>query len=300
MSESIFKVVVDIPEWLGSWLTTALGGLTVIIVLYLFFRLRAGSSYGFLNRLYAVLIGGSGFHHEIAEKFWRDQKDVERFNALFNTKAKSLKDIQTFIAWIEKHELELRKFTSLKKWFDLEKRKVKRLKKWQLVTPFIFTILAYFLAIPISTIASTDAALLKFNDEEQWMWLGHTEARSFSLNPFRDRNNDWRINKSICSNKDHDMTNLLQKTQLQQKNINITCKSFSNSEDAKRISQIIGDQKIFWFFAVFLWVYTLLSFMETLRRADTNHVRAYLLNKLKKARLRKQTSTRPTSSQDQT
>lgn len=68
MNESTFKVVLNIPEWLGSWLTTTLSGLTVIITLYLFFRWRAGSSYGFLNRLYAIFIGGSEFHHDVTAK----------------------------------------------------------------------------------------------------------------------------------------------------------------------------------------------------------------------------------------
>jgi hypothetical protein len=184
MNESTFKVVLNIPEWLGSWLTTTLSGLTVIITLYLFFRWRAGSSYGFLNRLYAIFIGGSEFHHDVTAKFWSDRKDIERFNALFNTKAKSLNDIQKFIIWIEDNELDLRKFTTLKDWFDFEKRKVKKPKKWQLATPFVFTLLAYISSIPISVIASVDAALIKFNDERQWIWLGHTEAKNFSLNPF--------------------------------------------------------------------------------------------------------------------
>ena len=39
MGESVFNVVFDIPDWLGASLGTSLGGLLVIVLISLFFRL---------------------------------------------------------------------------------------------------------------------------------------------------------------------------------------------------------------------------------------------------------------------
>lgn len=290
MDESVFNVIYSIPEWLGSWLTTALGGLTAVIALYLFFHFRAGSSYGFINRLYAMLIGGSEFHQDSVANFWRERKDVERFNALFKTNAKSLHDIQKFISWIENNELDLRKFTGLQDWFDFEKRKVKKMKAWQLTTPFAFALLAYFSSMPIIKIASADAALIKLNDEKQWMWVNHTEVRSSSINPFRDKNKDWILKESACSKMEFDTEKVAKSIQLKKKSINIICESFSNADDAEVIDGIITDQKMLWPVAIALWLFALCSFTIAVRRANATHARPYLLNKLKKARLRRVTS----------
>nr|WP_027311662.1 DUF6216 family protein [Balneatrix alpica] len=98
MDAAALKIVADILPWLSPVIFTALAAI--------WFRLRAGTSYGLLNRLYAIVIGGKEFHDSSVAEYWNERKDVERFNALFNTRAKSLKDIQRFRLWIERHDLD--------------------------------------------------------------------------------------------------------------------------------------------------------------------------------------------------
>lgn len=118
MEVETLKLVADISPWLSLVL------LTVFTVIW--FRLRAGTSYGLLNRLYAIVLGGKEFHDNAVTEFWNERKDIERFNALFNTRAKSLQEVNLFIKWIEKNDLDLRKLTKLNDLFDMEKREVKK------------------------------------------------------------------------------------------------------------------------------------------------------------------------------
>lgn len=285
MDESPLQMFIDSAGWIGGWLI----GPILLLVLFGYFHLRAGTSYGFLSRLYALLIGRSEFHNESLTAFWQERKDVERFNALFNTKAKSLKDIELFVRWIENYDLDIRKFTRLKSWFDFEKRQVKKLKVRQLVTPLVFTLISYLASITATDLASTNAALIKLGGEEQWIWVGHSEASSFSINPFSANSDAWRLTKTACGKAGFDASLVASEIGLQGKSINAICESFSNSEDAKRIDSFIAKQKIFWLLAVILWVLALNFFSEALRRAGAHKARPYLRDKFNAARLRRAT-----------
>lgn len=283
MDAATFEMVADILPGLLFFL--------LIVLAAIWFRLRAGTSYGLLNRLYAIVIGGKEFHDSNVAEYWNERKDVERFNALFNTRAKSVKDIQRFRLWIEKHDLDFRTFTSIQRWFDFEKRKIKKLNTWQLALPFIGAFLYVLLSSPLIPLATASSALLKFKDEEQWMWINETAASSFSYNPFRDKSNDWRISPELCSQSTFDPTELSKQVKLQPTNIQIICNSFGEPNSTSHINEVIADQRLFWIFVVISWIFAFHSFKEAIRRADANRARPYLLNKLLSARLRKEPAT---------
>ncbi|KEA62492.1 hypothetical protein ADIMK_3383 [Marinobacterium lacunae] len=282
MDAATFEIVADFLPGLSFIL--------LIIFAAIWFRLRAGTSYGLLNRLYAIVIGGKEFHDSSIAEYWNERKDVERFNALFNTRAKSLKDIQHFRLWIEKHDLDSRTFTSIQRWFDFEKRKVKKLNTWQLALPFIGTFLYVLLSSPLIPLATASSALLKFKDEEQWMWVNETAASSFSYNPFRNKNSDWRISPELCSQSTFDPAEVSKQVKLQPKNVQIICNAFDDPKSTNQINEFIADQRLLWIAVVMSWLFAFNSFKEAIRRADAHRARPYLHNKLVMARLRKEPS----------
>lgn len=281
MDESTLQLVINSAGAIGTWLI----GPVFLLTLFGYFRLRTGTSYGFLSRLYALLIGRSEFHNDALTAFWQEHKDVERFNALFNTKAKSLKEIELFVQWIERYELDIRKFTRLNNWFDFKKRKVAKLKAWQLVTPLVLFMLSYLASLPAGTIASRDAALIRLGGEEQWIWIGHSAASRYSITPFTNSSNDWRITKSLCNQSDFDASSVADKVSLKDTSVSAICESFDNAQDAERINSLITKQKVFWPLTIILWFFTLNRLLEAIRRANTNQARPYLLEKLKASRI---------------
>ncbi|BDA16123.1 hypothetical protein KAM345_000370 [Aeromonas caviae] len=87
MEESVFGMAIDISGLPGPLLNMAI--LVVSFIgLRLFFHYRAGTSYGFVSRLYALLVGRSEYQDDTLAEFWRRNKELERFNAIFNFKAK--------------------------------------------------------------------------------------------------------------------------------------------------------------------------------------------------------------------
>nr|WP_245593651.1 DUF6216 family protein [Balneatrix alpica] len=179
----------------------------------------------------------------------------------------------------------------MQRWFDFEKRKVKKLNTLKLALPLIGTLLSVLLSSPLIPLASASSALLKFKDEEQWMWVYEITASSFSYNPFRDKSSDWRISPELCSQSTFDPVEISKQVKLQPKNIQIICNSFGDPKSTSHINEVIADQRLFWIFVVISWILAFHSFKEAIRRADANRARPYLLNKLLLARLRKEPAT---------
>jgi len=290
MDEATLKIVADILPWLSPGILIALSAF--------WFRLRAGTSYGLLNRLYAIAIGGKDFHDDSTADFWKERKDVERFNALFNTRAKSLKDIHQFKRWIEANDLDSRRFTSISSWFDFEKRKVKKLNGWRLIIPFVGAALFALAAIPAIPIASAEAALIKFKGEENWLWLSHTDASSYSYNPLRDKSNDWHITAALCASSGFDKEEVAKATNLKPKHIELICQSLSSEEGTIRINEIIADQKLFWILVPICWILAFQYIVEAIRRVDALQARPYLLSKLREVRRRRDVLALSTGSQE--
>ena len=274
MEVETLKLLADISPWLSFVLLT----LSTVI----WFRLRTGTSYGLLNRLYAIVIGGREFHDHSVTDFWNERKDVERFNALFNTRAKSLKEVNLFIKWVERNNLDLRKLARLNALFDMEKREVK--KGWYRLATTFFLAVAFVLSVfslYLVGLAQKDAALVKFNDETQWMWLNHDAAYSATFNPTRNQGQDWRLTADTCSQTPLDTDSLAEQAKLKPANILNICESFTNPKDIQHVDEIINSQKSFMWLALGLLLIGLYAFNSALRTSSAHHAKTYLKKKLR-------------------
>ncbi|QLE99367.1 DUF6216 family protein [Neptunomonas phycophila] len=273
MDAATFEIVADFLPGLSFIL--------LIIFAAIWFRLRAGTSYGLLNRLYAIVIGGKDFHDKSVTQFWNDRKDIERFNTLFNTRAKSLKEVNLFIEWIERNNLDLRMLANLNSHFDMEKREVKE-GKYRLVTvcflALVFVLVVF--SLYLIGLAVRDAALVKFNDETQWMWLSHDAAYSATLSPINNQGQDWRLTAEICSQAPLDTNSIAEQAKLKPENILNICESFINEKDIQRVDEIINEQKSFLWLALGFLLLGLYSYNSASRMNSAHQAKTYLKKKL--------------------
>ena len=209
MDESDFGMNIDISGLPGPLLN-----MVILVVsflgLRLFFHYRTGTSYGFVSRLYALLAGRSEYQDDTLAEFWRRNKELERFNAIFNFKAKSLEDAHKLIKWFDEYDLDHKKFARLKVWFDIEKLEIKKATRIQAVS-FMFLGIALALAsVPSLDLGIRNAALIKFKDESQWIWLDHDRAYNapYSLSK------DWLLTAQNCTQKTFIAESAANETQL--------------------------------------------------------------------------------------
>lgn len=253
--------------------------LLAVLSLAFYFHRRAGSSYGVLNRVYALLMGGGEFYNEEISGFWKERRDIERFNALFNVGAKSIGEVVGFKAWVEKFGIDVRLVTSLRKRIDLERMKVVKVKWWE--PPFFMSILLSVLIVFMFflSIAASSSALLKFKGDGQWLWLGHEKAYSTALNDLVSGGEKWVISKSECDKVEGDYEDLIFDSGPNEEVVNVICNSFFDEEEIAEVDEIIKEQKIFFAPAIGSFLLMLIPFLELMATSKAVIARRHILHK---------------------
>lgn len=292
MDESAFGMNIDISALPGPLLNTVILLLS-FLGLRAFFHYRAGTSYGFVSRLYALLAGRSEYQDDTLAEFWRRNKELERFNAIFNFKAKSLEDAHKLIKWFNEYDLDHKKFARLKGWFDIEKLEIKKATRTQAVAFMLLGIALALVSVASLDLGTRNAALIKFKDESPWIWLGHDQAYNSPYN----LNKNWRLTAENCSQKTFNAESAAQVTQLKPETIANICASFTNEADAKRIGEIINGQRIFLVFAIPFIVFAVASITEIFRRLTVVETAAYLAER---KRIKAETTEQSSSSSART
>jgi len=240
MDESPLTVFFSLPAWIVPSLFP--------VLLAIFFQMRSGSSYSLVNRLYALLIGGTEFSDAKLKKFWEERTDIERFNALFHMQAKTIKEIHWFQKRVQKNELSMQFFSKMRGGFDSQRRKIKKLKPWVWLIPGIIFLLVVLPIQPYLFIASSDAAIIKLKNESQWMSLNKDRAASVSLYPPATMGKEWRFDKSDCASIG--LSTLAEKSGFKEGSIKTICSSFENKESLEYFEQVVNDQKNFWYISI--------------------------------------------------
>lgn len=254
MDESPLNLFLNLPDWFIAFLLP--------IPLVAFFQMRSGSSYGLLNRLYGIVIGGNEFSDAKLKSFWEERTDVERFNALFHMQAKSLKEIHWFQQRIRKNELDIKFFTQMRGGFDFQLRKVKKRSPeffYSSISALGIILILVILAIQtLLFIASSDGAVLKLKGEDQWMSINKNGFSSTSLFLPAEMGKEWAFNKSACTSLGID--SLIEKTSLQKSSVERICNSFEHYESLIYFEKTIKDQKLFWYIgALYVFVSVILG-----------------------------------------
>ncbi len=253
-----------------------------ILALVFYFHRRAGSSYGFFNRIYALVMGGGEFYDEEISRFWKERRDVERFNALFNVGAKSVSEIVRFKSWVERFRIDVRLIANLRGRVDLEKMRVVKVSWWE--SPVLLSILILFTVVFLFflSIAASNSALLKFNDEGQWLWLDHEKAYSTRLHDLFSGGDEWEITKSECEQAEGDYGGLLFDSGPNEKSVGFICNSFFDEEQSSEVEDTIKEQRFFFAPAAASFLFMLIPYLELMAISRAVCARRHIANKYKK------------------
>lgn len=257
MSETLSDLTIKIPffYFLFGFL---------LFFLAVFFCFRIGSSFSVKGRLYGLIVDRSDFHNEEIKCFWNDRKDVERFNALFNIDAKSVKEVVRFKKWVEKYDLDVLSLTGLKGRLDLKEMFVKPVSYVEIAALVVFLLVLIFAIAFFFSISVSASALLRFNDDDQWFWLYHDKAYSHNFEVLIAGRSEWIITKIECKNG-FDVEKKVNETGMSKRNINNICMSFDNEKDSAKIDEFVEKQKLFYFLSLILFFFVLFPYFELIR-----------------------------------
>ncbi|MGV2842348.1 DUF6216 family protein [Aeromonas hydrophila] len=210
--------------------------LLIIVALLMFYiSNRAGSSFGIINKLINVLFSSKGFHSEKINYIWQEREDIERFNALFNTRAIDINQIISFDEWVKKYRLDLKAITRIGSFFEIKRKKIKRVP-WYLISAFgAGTIFFFFVALFSFMLTVSNAALIKINKYEDvgWFWINSEQATSFKK-PFEE-GYKWKITKESCT-EEPSYKNLPKEF------VNELCYTFKDKQSLEFIAELISQQ----------------------------------------------------------
>lgn len=273
MDDSPFNTVLNLPAWLISGL--------FLFSVAAYFQFRSGSSFGVVNRLYALLNGGSDFHDPKLQQFWQDRKDIERFNALFHMKAKTVQEIQWFQNRVRKNKLDVKLFARMRGGFDSQRRKVKKIFPWLLAIPGLLLIGTVTALLPIYLVASSDGAILKLKGETQWITIQDNSFSSFSYFEYPG-DKDWMFKASACQSLNK--PELVTRTGLAESSITSICASFDSYESFLYFNKVLKGQELFWYLLLLYIFISVLIARQITSVIHTIRARSKLYEALIKAR----------------
>lgn len=228
--ESIISLIFNVESFIS--IATIL---IVLVSLIIFISNRAGSSFGIINRLINVVFSSKEFHSKKINDIWQEREDIERFNALFNTRAIDVNQIIYFYEWLKKYRLDLKVISNIGFCFDIKRVKVIRVP-WYIISLygagalfFIFVTLFSFM------LTVSNAALIKKNkyDGVGWFWINSEQAMPFK-NPFKEGYN-WKITKESCNEN-------LNYGNLPKEFVSEICYSFKDKQFLDFIADLISQQ----------------------------------------------------------
>ncbi|BBB24614.1 DUF6216 family protein [Amphritea japonica] len=274
MDDSPLNAFLSLPAWLVTGL--------FLLAIAGYFQFKSGSSYALMNRLYALLIGGSEFSDRKLKKFWQERTDIERFNALFHMQTKSLKEIHWIQQRVQKNELNIKFFSKMRGGFDSQLRKVKKINPWITVFPGV-VFLGIALSIqPLLFIASSNGAIVKLKNESQWVSLNKNGFSSISYLIILEESKEWAFDKSACESLGQ--VGVVNTTGLSIESVKIICSSFEDPESIAYFNQTIKDQKIFWYIGTLYFFVAILISRLLISMIHTIKARPQLYEALIKAR----------------
>tara|TARA_R110002020_G_scaffold457666_1_gene674641 strand:- start:5509 stop:6360 length:852 start_codon:yes stop_codon:yes gene_type:complete len=277
MIDSLNDLTVKVP------LLSFMAFLSIVAIVFSF-HYRVGSSLSFKGRLYALIIDRSDFHDENIKIFWRDRKDVERFNAIFNIGAKSVSEVVGFGRWVDKYNLDIKFLTNLKGRIDLEKMRLRRVGLWEILALFVMTIVFLFGFLFFLSIAFSSSALVRFDDNEPWLWLSGNSAHSNKLADLLSNESGWDITVSDCDNNIESIKEKVRSSGVSKETVDIICRSFANEKDKAKVEEIIREQKILVVPALVALFFVLLPYIELQRIGKSLSARRHVFNKYRSHR----------------
>ncbi|MRT56597.1 hypothetical protein GJV11_10780 [Enterobacteriaceae bacterium RIT693] len=242
--------------------------LLILLFIFSYISLRAGSGYSIVNRLWYFFLGNPSFTDKKLNAFWTDRNDIEHFNMLFNVKSNDKIEIKKFITWATINKIDITKVSRAKGWFNISTLELLVPRKKTTFFIFICSFFFIYLSLVALTIAIKPAALIRVDNNEPWIWVGKNQITNYfpniSLKKLQWEN--WSLSTEDCNNNKFDRNNFSTRSRLKIKTIDMLCNSYSSVEDQKSILAVIKKQNAFYFISAIPFIYGIYFFILCLRR----------------------------------
>lgn len=252
-------------------INTIISIMVILVPCYLFYS-RSGSTYSLYHRLWSLLVGEKGFHDANLEGYMQERKDLDKFNAIFNTGIKTKGELDDFYKWITNNNIDIKKISAAKGNFDFGNMKMRK-PRWDVTyLSLVFSIVIFIFGSSVGLLGVIDKAMLKFQKNEPWVFINHEMAKSLF--------NSYIITPKSCLKENLDVNKVTRLTELSPRTIKIICESFGSESDKKAIDKFISGQKSLLLLSIFSIYFSFVIFIFSVRRICARDCRGYIKMRL--------------------
>lgn len=228
---------------------------------------RSGSSFSFVNKVVSFLYSKQDFHSKTVNKIWQEREDVERFNAIFSTRAENINQINEFYLWVNKLQLDFKMLTTLGGSLNMRRRKIVKMSWLEISFTGLLTPVMAFASFFILLISLNNYALIKLDNYKEigWFWISGDAAYSLQA-PYEDKSTRWKVYKTSCNKGEKN-------ERISEAFNNMLCESFNSEESLTYINNLIESQKTLKYHAFLIMFFALYMFSLTKQSLMTKKAR---------------------------
>lgn len=228
---------------------------------------RSGSSFSFVNKVVSFLYSKQDFHSKTVNKIWHEREDVERFNAIFSTRAENINQINEFYLWVSKLQFDFKMLTTLGGSLNMRRRKIVKMSWFEISFTGLLTPVMAFASFFILLISLNNYALIKLDNYKDigWFWINGDSAYSLQA-PYEDKSTRWKVYKTSCNKgeKNERISEAFNK---------MLCESFNSEESLTYINNLIESQKTLKYHAFLIMLFAFYMYSLTKQSLMTKKAR---------------------------
>ncbi|EXU76025.1 DUF6216 family protein [Erwinia mallotivora] len=265
--ESLIQTVIKFDTLISTLIAIGI----ILSMVYVFYS-RSGSTYSLYYRLWSLLVGEKNFHDVHLESYMQERKDLDKFNAIFNTDIKKKNDLDDFYKWLVRYDIDIKKISESKGNFDFHNMKMRKPHWMLIIMAAIFSVLMFIFGVAIAAISITDKAILQFHDGEPWVLINHNMAKPMF--------NKYIITPKDCLKENYNANKIMEKTKFYLSTVETICHSFNSNTDKEIIDKFVASQKkVSWLTFVILYV-SFRFFIFSTRGVCARDCRTYIKKQL--------------------
>lgn len=261
--------------------------LLITFSIALYFKHRSGTTYGIKNKIYSILTGKDKFEDQAFENLWLQNRDIERFNVIFNLNATCKEDVFKFVKWSKRYSIDTRKLTSISKYFNIRTLKIKSPDKAYITFKILISLIFYFSSLLFLEISGSDYALINVKHGNKLVWINQSSAKPFTLGSLFSEHDAWTLYPESCDPEKYDLSKIAKHINYKLKTVKVICDTLVNEKDRLFVSNELNERKKYLILGIIFLLVAFELFRRIYRSLSAYRMKAHFLERFKEYRKRR-------------
>ncbi|MCJ7925634.1 MAG: DUF6216 family protein [Pantoea vagans] len=239
-----------------------IAAIVILLLIIQYVRRKTNSSYSLLDKLWGWVVGNNGFRNPQILDFHEEMQDIDRFNLIYNMKAKSINEIINMQRWLKEESYDIRELSRLSSFFDIVNLKIRKPNKLVSFSLFLSIIMILPLGLVCFVPLISFGAIIQASDSKTLMIISSDKAIVFGEH--------FSLHKDDCDFKKIDKNRLSDLSRFSPNDIDDLCEAFKDEAFKRVIFSLNRMESMFSVFGFLVIYFSIVFFLELNRRIYTS------------------------------